>query len=821
MDEVTESGGNKGSKIKRKLSDPSIESPINLPSSLTEFPRYESSSGNSQILLNDLGSLARGPDSTMEEQDDPIVCQLQELLASNLTTLFHNAIKHIAECGYSEEIAEKAVSRDGLYYGGKDLALNIVNDTLAILMGLKGIDASRDIVFGDLQQLVEYTILEMISVLREVKPCLTIGEAMWWLLMFDLNILKACEVEGDKLSDFIFKEELGESSSNSTLPQLKSEDHNSDLPNPNEHYIPKSPIPNTQSDQHESLKFGSLPNSPKPRNVIAHEVLPPGKEYMVSMANTLEKFLDSTWECGHTECQSSASEEKIGTGRKGHNKKELAAIRPKAYHFEKNHRGFGKGAFKSGKLSAAGGFAVEKRMKSPSVSSLHTKSISSKISIEAGPLVPLAGESCEFSRNTTPTLPVTDNATTKPVKGKISALPAADTELALVSSSENQPAPKSEAIISETPKAPYFYARIPYDKHLGKYVPQDEKDEQILQLVSHIQELEGELQSWTQWTHQKVMQAAGMLRKIQPELKLLKQEKAEAEQYKKEKQILEENTMKRLSEIEFALHNATNQVERANSTVCRLEMEHSLLQNEMEAANLRAAESAASCQEALEREQKALKDAESLKGQMNLLEERLGNEKQLVDELQKKVSKAKNLQHQTEARWKQEKNVKEKLLAQAASIRKDRERLEASAKSKEDTIRHRAENNMQIYKEDIEKLEREISILKVRAESSKIAALRRGADGSYGSYPTDSKGACIGVFSRVTTLQDNFGTGRLIQDRECVMCLAEEKTVVFLPCAHQVLCTKCNEIHEKQGMKDCPSCRSPIQLRLQASFAHT
>lgn len=63
------------------------------------------------------------------------------------------------------------------------------------------------------------------------------------------------------------------------------------------------------------------------------------------------------------------------------------------------------------------------------------------------------------------------------------------------------------------------------------------------------------------------------------------------------------------------------------------------------------------------------------------------------------------------------------------------------------------------------------------------------------------------------------GIGDVQRERECVMCLTDEMSVVFLPCAHQVVCLKCNELHEKQGMKDCPSCRTPIQRRICVRLA--
>lgn len=165
---------------------------------------------------------------------------------------------------------------------------------------------------------------------------------------------------------------------------------------------------------------------------------------------------------------------------------------------------------------------------------------------------------------------------------------------------------------------------------------------------------------------------------------------------------------------------------------------------------------------------------------------------------------------------------------QASSIKKEREQIEASAKSKEDTIKLKAESNLQKYKDDIQKLEKEISQLRLKTDSSKIAALRRGIDGSYASRLTDTRNApghkdaqMPYISNMVADFHKYSGTGGVKRERECVMCLSEEMSVVFLPCAHQVVCTTCNELHEKQGMKDCPSCRSPIQRRINVRYARS
>lgn len=183
----------------------------------------------------------------------------------------------------------------------------------------------------------------------------------------------------------------------------------------------------------------------------------------------------------------------------------------------------------------------------------------------------------------------------------------------------------------------------------------------------------------------------------------------------------------------------------------------------------------------------------------------------------------------SQARWQQAAKAKEEVLLQASSIRKEREQIEELAKSKEDTINLKAEENLQRYIDGIQKLEKEISQLRQKADSSKIAALRRGIDGSYASSCTDTKNGTALEEPRTTFISElvqklsdySLTGGGVKRERECVMCLSEEMSVVFLPCAHQVVCTTCNELHEKQGMQDCPSCRSPIQGRISVRYART
>nr|GEX51840.1 putative E3 ubiquitin-protein ligase RF298 [Tanacetum cinerariifolium] len=111
-----------------------------------------------------------------------------------------------------------------------------------------------------------------------------------------------------------------------------------------------------------------------------------------------------------------------------------------------------------------------------------------------------------------------------------------------------------------------------------------EGDETIMKLVPRVHELQNQLQEWIEWANQNVMQATRRLGKDKAELKTLRQKKEEVERLKK----------------------GNGQVERANSDVRRLKVENNHLRHEMEVANVRAAESTASCEEVSKREKKTL-----------------------------------------------------------------------------------------------------------------------------------------------------------------------------------------------------------------------
>ena len=47
------------------------------------------------------------------------------------------------------------------------------------------------------------------------------------------------------------------------------------------------------------------------------------------------------------------------------------------------------------------------------------------------------------------------------------------------------------------------------------------------------------------------------------------------------------------------------------------------------------------------------------------------------------------------------------------------------------------------------------------------------------------------------------------QDKECLICLTETRSVIIMPCGHLCVCSQCGtEIHKQKYT--CPICRGPI-----------
>jgi Zinc finger, C3HC4 type (RING finger) len=180
---------------------------------------------------------------------------------------------------------------------------------------------------------------------------------------------------------------------------------------------------------------------------------------------------------------------------------------------------------------------------------------------------------------------------------------------------------------------------------------------------------------------------------------------------------------------------------------------------------------------------------------------------------------------------KQEEKEKTEKLAQFNSHKKEKEYIETAARAEENALMVKSENDTQRFKSEIRELEKLIQQLRLADASSKMTAPRWGPPDSrsYAARLAQGKNGVSNGARAAAAVKGRMERGGLMgpgedevqRERECVMCLSEEMAVVFLPCAHQVVCVSCNEMHEKQGMKDCPSCRSVILRRILVRSSHS
>ncbi|KAE8671710.1 MND1-interacting protein 1 [Hibiscus syriacus] len=347
-----------------------------------------------------------------------------------------------------------------------------------------------------------------------------------------------------------------------------------------------------------------------------------------------------------------------------------------------------------------------------------------------------------------------------------------------------------------------------------EHIGEDQKSEMIISLLHQIKDLEKQVKERKEWAHQKAMQAARKLSSDLTELKMLRMEREEMQQMKKGKHTIDDSTMKRLSEMENALRKASGQVDRANAAVRRLETENAEIRAEMEASKLSASESVTACLEAAKREKKCLKKLLAWEKQKAKLQELIADEKEKIKDLQRCLARAEQDQKETESKWREELKAKELALAQVEQERCSKEATEANNKRKLEALRLKIEIDFQRHKDDHQRLEQELSRLKLSAQSTE---LNHESDNLFTGKSEGAKpqGKTITkLLHELDTLEDSLEK-EVTGDRECIICSKDEVSIVFLPCTHQVLCAKCNENFGKRGKATCPCCQVPIEQRIR------
>lgn len=137
-----------------------------------------------------------------------------------------------------------------------------------------------------------------------------------------------------------------------------------------------------------------------------------------------------------------------------------------------------------------------------------------------------------------------------------------------------------------------------------------------------------------------------------------------------------------------------------------------------------------------------------------------------------------------QARRREEESSKAEIIHRVATEREVREWLQSSWRFEEEVARFQSEKELRRFAREIRRLEEEISRLKL-GEVAAPPALER-------------------------MIEENQVEGQWA----CAMCQREEASVVFLPCAHEVLCKRCSGARGAKGNKHCPSCGARIDERV-------
>ncbi|XP_019184121.1 PREDICTED: MND1-interacting protein 1-like [Ipomoea nil] len=327
----------------------------------------------------------------------------------------------------------------------------------------------------------------------------------------------------------------------------------------------------------------------------------------------------------------------------------------------------------------------------------------------------------------------------------------------------------------------------------------DKDDENIVSLIHQIKDLERQRKEREEWAHQKVIQVARKLMDDLTELEMLRMEREEAQSVKKGKQTIEDNFTKKLTELENALCKASGEVNRVKSTVRKLETENAEIRAEIEAYKLCASESATTSMEVAKMEKKFLKRLSALKKQVSKLQEYIAAEKQKCSDLAAQLAQGEADQKKAEEKWCKEQAAKEVARTQIEEEQKFKEAAEAGNKRKLEALRLKVEIDFQRQKDDLQRLEQDLSMLK----SSELST-------------GNSDGVNAPRLLHELDNVENSAEKEVGSDRECILCLKDEVSVVFLPCAHLVVCANCNKSYGKKGRAAlCPCCCVPIEQRIR------
>ncbi|KAF8655126.1 hypothetical protein HU200_061263 [Digitaria exilis] len=317
------------------------------------------------------------------------------------------------------------------------------------------------------------------------------------------------------------------------------------------------------------------------------------------------------------------------------------------------------------------------------------------------------------------------------------------------------------------------------------WVTKGREEELALKLVQRLGELKLEVKAWTDWANERVMQSTNRLVNERTVLLSLKKDKTDDE-------VPDLFNKKKLEETQRALDSTSDELDRVTSRVQELTDKITHSRREKKAVQLQAKQADESFANLLSKETEFMDRLKSMETEKILLQEELVAGKSKLSNLLKNLEQARRSEDIVKKRCQEGENMLNALEKQVNFERTELERIDTSARAKSSKLLLKAQKDKEWLQANIRNLKEQVDEM---SSSSKLQMVAK--------FMTPP----------------GFMIDSVQREQECAMCLEEEVSVVFLPCGHQVVCAGCNQRHRDGGLTECPSCRAPIKRRICARFA--
>ncbi|KAK4414347.1 MND1-interacting protein 1 [Sesamum alatum] len=316
----------------------------------------------------------------------------------------------------------------------------------------------------------------------------------------------------------------------------------------------------------------------------------------------------------------------------------------------------------------------------------------------------------------------------------------------------------------------------------------DPRTAAIADLLKEIRDLLEEVKGQKEWAHRKVIDSAKRLSKDSLELKMLRMEKVDKEKGKNDKIHAEKSCVARLMETEQSLRKVNLEVSFMAESVRRLETKNSQFRADIQALKLNASESDREMKEVLTRERRCMKKLADFGKQTSIFRSQCEEEKQRLLQLELELLQVEKEAEEAEMQWKQEIKEREHMVAVLAEETRKLQIHKAESRIQLLKLRKKVEIDSRLARDDRKRLEDELSRLRISSQKLPDMLLE---DDSFWCTSIEATGS-----SSSAPCESSQETSR---HWNCMLCLQNDVSVVFLPCTHQVICFPCYEINFKNS----------------------